>query len=142
MKIGPLLAHLGELETAYAGALRQAAQRHKGDHDVYHQCRTFALVADGTADTLAPLRQRYDGKAEWRIVIPSAGETLLEELRSLYLFAHEVAVTWNMAQQAAKAVRDPELEEFAGEFHSKTETQAKWFLTRIKVGAPQALVVA
>ena len=36
-------------------------------------------------------------------------KVLLEELRSLYLLAHEVAVTWVMAQQAAKAARDAEL---------------------------------
>jgi hypothetical protein len=65
----------------------------------------------------------------------------LEELRALYLLAHEVAVTWAMALQAAKAARDAELKEVAGDCHIEAETQAKSFLTRIKVGAPQALVV-
>ena len=66
---------------------------------------------------------------------------LLEELRALYLVALEVAVTWSMALQAAKAARDAELKEVADLCHTEAETQAKWFLTRIKVGAPQALVV-
>ncbi len=66
---------------------------------------------------------------------------LLEELRALYLLAHEVAVTWAMALQAAQAARDAELKEVAGDCHTEAETQAKWFLTRIKTGAPQALVV-
>jgi hypothetical protein len=47
-----------------------------------------------------------------------------------------------MAQQAAKAARDTDLKETAGERHTEADIEAKWFLTRIKVGAPQALVVA
>jgi hypothetical protein len=47
-----------------------------------------------------------------------------------------------MAAQAAKAARDQELLALATECQSETEMQAKWFTTRIKTGAPQALVVA
>ena len=46
-----------------------------------------------------------------------------------------------MASQAAKAARDEELKLLATECHSETDMQSKWFLTRIKTGAPQALVV-
>ena len=99
------------------------------------------MVADRAVKKLGPLRQRYDGKAEWTTPSARHGKVLLEELRALYLLADEVAVTWTMAQQAAKAARDTELNEVAGDSHTEADTQAKWFLTRIKVGAPQALVV-
>ena len=46
-----------------------------------------------------------------------------------------------MALQAAKAARDQELFTVATDAQSETELQAKWFTTRIKTGAPQALVV-
>ena len=46
-----------------------------------------------------------------------------------------------MAVQAAKAGRDPDLLALATACQSETEAQAKWFTTRIKTGAPQALVV-
>jgi hypothetical protein len=141
MKIGPLLAHLDELEMAYAETLRQSAERYSEEEDVFHQCLTFAVTADQAATRLAPLRQRYRGKAEWRTVCPGHGKMLLEELRSLYLLAHEVAATWTMALQAAKAARDAELKEVADDRYAETEMQAKWFLTKIKTGAPQALVV-
>lgn len=140
MKIGPLLAHLDELEMAYAETLRQWAERYS-EEDVYHQCLTFAVTADQAATRLAPLRQRYRGEAEWKTVSPGHGQMLLEELRSLYLLAHEVASTWIMALQAAKAVRDAELKQVADDRYTETETQARWFLTKIKTGAPQALVV-
>jgi len=142
MKIGPLLAHLDQLEAAYAEALRESAGRFAQEHDVFHQCLTFATAADRAVERLGPLRERYAGKADWQVAPARGGEVLLEELRRLYLLAHEVAVTWTMAEQAAKAARDAELKQVAGELHTEADTQAKWFLTRIKVGAPQALVVA
>jgi hypothetical protein len=142
MKIGPLLAHLDELEAGYADALRASASRFEEEHDLFHQCLTFATVADRAVERLRPLRERYAGKAEWDVTSAPHGTVLLEELRGLYLLAHEVAVTWTMAEQAAKAARDAELKLIAGELHTEADTQAKWFLTRIKVGAPQALVVA
>ena len=46
MKVGQLLAHMEELEAALAADLRAAAERHRDDHDVYHQCHTFAVTAD------------------------------------------------------------------------------------------------
>jgi len=57
------------------------------------------------------------------------------------LRAQESATTGVMAAQAAKAARDQELLSLASECHAETEAQAKWFTTRIKTGAPQALVV-
>lgn len=141
MRIGQLLAHLDELETAYAEALQESAQRHRDEADVYHQCLTFALAADAAATDLAPLRQRYQGASEWTSTAVGHGETLLEELRTLHLLAQGVAVTWAMADQVAKAARDAELEETANDRHTEVDAQAKWFLTRIKTSVPQALVV-
>jgi hypothetical protein len=45
-----------------------------------------------------------------------------------------------MAGQAALAARDGQLLETVSECHTETELQVKWLTTRIKVGAPQALV--
>ena len=46
-----------------------------------------------------------------------------------------------MAGQAAQAARDAELLETVTRCHTETELQVKWLTTRIKVAAPQALVV-
>ena len=59
MKLGQLLAHLEELEAALAADLRAAAERHRDDHDVYHQCHTFAVTADKRVEALGPLK--HDG---------------------------------------------------------------------------------
>jgi hypothetical protein len=143
MRIGPLLAHLRELETGLAAELRQAADRHRDDHDIYHQCHTFAVTADKRVEKLGPTAERHDGQAVWRTAVADgSGDDLLEDLRTLCLRAHESALTWVMAAQAAKAARDQELLALATECQSETEMQAKWLTTRIKTGAPQALVVA
>ena len=142
MKIGPLLAHLRQLETGLAAELRAAAERHPDDQDVYHQCQTFAVSADKRAQMLDPLTGRYGGQAAWKTAIGAGSDDLLEDLRTLYLRMQESAITWVMAAQAAKAARDQELLTLATECQSEAEVQAKWLTTRIKTGAPQALVVA
>jgi hypothetical protein len=142
MRIGPLLAHLHELEDSLAAELRIAAERHRDDHDVYHQCHTFALAADKRLEKLQPLEQRYGGQAEWTTATRAGSEDLLQDLRTLYLRAVEDAITWTMAAQAAKAARDKDLLALATECAAELDVEAKWFTTRIKTGAPQALVVA
>ena len=138
MSIEPLLAHLHELETGLGAELRAAAERQRGEHDIYHQCQTFALAADKRAKKLRP---RADGHPEWTTSLREGGGDPLEELRVLYLRTQEVAITWTMAAQGAKALRDSNLLELATECQSESETQAKWFTTRIKTAAPQALTV-
>jgi Lon protease-like protein len=141
VKIGPLLAHLHELETELAAELRAAAERHRGEHDVYHQCQTFALAADKRVQRLDLLERCYDGSSEWTTAVGEGSDDLLRELRTLYLRAQEVAITWTMASQAAKALRDRDLLTLATECQSEPEAQAQWFTTRIKVAAPQAIVL-
>jgi len=142
MKLGQLLAHLDQLETALGAELRAGAERHRDDHDVYHQCHTFAVTADKRLQSLGPFKERYEGKAVWSTALGDGSADLLEDLRTLYLRSQEVAMTWVMAGQAAKAARDVELLLLTTECQTETEVQAKWFTTRIKTGAPQALVVA
>ncbi len=142
MKIGSLLAHLQTLESGNAKRLREAAERHRDEQDVYHQCQTFAATVDKRLQKLEPLAQRYGGSPAWSSAVGDAGEELLPHLRTLYLAAQECTTTWTMAAQAAKAARDQELLTVATEAQTETEIQAKWFLTRIKTSAPQALVVA
>ena len=139
MKLGPLLTHLRDLETALGEQLRAAAQRHRDDHDVYHQCHTFAVTADKRADKLARFTEGPDGTA-WTTAVGEGSDDLLEELRTLYLRAQETAITWTMLAQAAKASRNQDLLTLAGECQMEPEMQAKWFMTRIKASAPQTLV--
>ncbi|HEY7792552.1 MAG TPA: hypothetical protein VIA10_00945 [Gaiellaceae bacterium] len=161
MKIGPLLARLHELETDFAEELRALGERHAADHDVFHQCHTFALQCERHAAALQPVAARYgedvgdEGPGFWSGLLESARRTasaslgrvpessllLLRDLRTLFLQAEECSITWVMAGQAAQAARDQELLDVVRTCHQETEIQVKWFVTRIKVASPQALVV-
>lgn len=141
MRLGQLLAHLQALETGLAAQLQAAAGRHRDEHDVYHQCHTFALAARQRAAGLEPFAVRYAGVAEWPSAVAAGSGVLLEDLRALSLGVREAAITWTMVVQAAKALRDPELLAVATECHAGAAMQARWFETRIKTAAPQALAV-
>ena len=162
MKVGPLLERLHELETELAEDYRALGERHAADHDVYHQCHSFAKQAEAHASALAPLAERYGrtvdddvGPDLWSGLLerarrlgsealgrqPEGGLLLLRDLRALLLAAEEVSITWVMAGQAAKAARDAELLAAVSGCHVEVELQVKWLTTRIKVAAPQALVV-
>jgi hypothetical protein len=161
MKVGPLLSRLHELETDLADELRALGERHAADHDVYHQCHTFAGQCERHAAALEPVAARYgedvdgEGPGFWsgllessrRAVSASVGRVpdssllLLRDLRTLFLHAEECSITWVMAGQAAQAARDEELLALVRECHPETEIQVKWFVTRIKTASPQALVV-
>jgi hypothetical protein len=161
MKIGSLLARLHELETDLADELRALGERHAADHDVFHQCHTFALQCERHSAALQPVAARYgeevddEGPGFWSGIlesarraastsvgrVPESGLLLLRDLRKLFLQAEECSITWVMAGQAAQAARDQELLDVVRVCHQETEIQVKWFVTRIKVGSPQALVV-
>lgn len=162
MKIGPVLARLHELEGDLAEDLRALGERHAADHDVYHQCHAFAASCEERARRLVPHAERYGksvvddtGPDFWSGLLESArhrasellGRTpqasllLLRDLRTLFLAYEEVSITWVMVGQAAQAARDPALLDLVTDCHSECQLELKWFVTKIKVGSPQALVV-
>jgi hypothetical protein len=151
VKLGPLLTGLRELEVALAEEYRTTGERHTADHDVHHQCQSFALQCERHAEALDPHAARYGENegAVWsmlfesplRLAAAADGLVLLRDLQALLLAAEEASITWVIAGQAALAARDAQLLDTVTECHTETELQVKWLTTRIKVGAPQALVV-
>ena len=141
MKLANLLEHLVTLERSLATALRAAGERRPRDHDVYYQCLVFARSADARAARLEPLARLHEGRDEWDSPVVEGSDDLLGELRALALALRGVALTWTMVEQAAKALRDPELLACASESASDATGEADWFLTRIKTAAPQALTI-
>jgi hypothetical protein len=160
-QLASLLARLHELETELAEGYRTIGERHAADHDVYHQCESFARAAEERARKLAPHAERLgatvdedDGPDLWSGMLerarrassallggaPQASLLLLRDLRQLLLAAEEVSIHWMLAGQGAQAARDVELLALTTECHTEIETQVKWFTTRLKVAAPQALL--
>jgi hypothetical protein len=139
VKLADAVARLQAAERALADDFRELSERHAAEHDVHHQAKTLATQCDAHAERLAPIVERYgsgDGGIERRAF---SGE-LLDDLRELYVAAHETLIMWIIAGQGAKAARDKELLQLTQELQPESDLHMKWALTHIKVSAPQALV--
>jgi hypothetical protein len=139
VKLAEAVARLQAAERALADDFRELSELHVAEHDVHHQAKTLAIECDAHAGRLASIVERYgssDGGVDRRAF---SGE-LLDDLRELYLAAHETLIMWIIAGQGAKAARDKELLQLTQELQPETDLHMKWALTHIKVSAPQALV--
>lgn len=161
MWIGRLLRVLRDSELMLAEELRRAGERHAADPDVHRVSQTLAAQCEAHAERLVSVAGRFgedlrgpyetgvlDGvlqtvrhmQSELVERTSSAGLLLLRDLRTLYVTACEVEVTWLLVHEAARTARDAELEQLAAECREETATQLQWLRTRLQEAAPQALV--
>jgi hypothetical protein len=138
-------------EQVLAESFRLVATGHAHVADVHHLCLTLAEMCDEHRRQLAPLVERYgeqdvDEPERLRAdALPQAREGevgLLRDLQDLHLLATLVKSTWMVIGQGAQGLRDDELLEIASASEGDVERQLTWLTTRIKVTAPQALIVA
>jgi len=138
-------------EHVLADSLRIVGEGHARVADVYHLCGVLATWSDGHRRRLEPVVARYgeeDVEEPERLrgdSLPEArsGEIgLLRDLQDLHLLATLVKSTWLVVAQGAQGLRDEELLEIATASLADTERQLTWLTTRMKVSAPQALIVA
>jgi hypothetical protein len=165
VKLHLALDDVQRAEMDLAAQLRRLAEHHATEHDVYHLGHALAEQCAEHVVRLRPFVERYhahtvdavDGgdpsstgiveslrqraaAALGRVEI--AGLALLRDLRDTYLTAQLVEIDWAILEQAAKAVRDPELLAVVSMCHEQAEHTAKWLRTRIKVGAAQVLATS
>ncbi|HST47772.1 hypothetical protein [Jatrophihabitans sp.] len=142
-------------EQTLAESFVTVGQGHQVEADVYHTCQSLAKLSLAHLEKLTPVVARYgeqrhgddveepdrlhaDGVAEVR----SGAVGLLRDLQDLYLLATLVDTTWTVVYQAAQGARDSELMEISQQCMGETTKQLKWLQTRMKISAPQALLVA
>ncbi|WP_211238308.1 hypothetical protein [Deinococcus pimensis] len=151
MHVGNYLGLVHGSETRLVDALTKVSEHHGDEPDVFQTCQLLARWSRGHIEQLAPLVEKY---REQRNPEPDAlekalfhgprsgGLGLVRDLHDLWLLANEVQLCWTVLEQAAQALRDEELEGVCQNCARETKRQVKFFLTRIKQAAPQALVVA
>jgi hypothetical protein len=162
MKVDRALDQLEDSEAELAEQLRQLAERHAAEHDVYHRGHSLAALSAERTERLRPFTERYgarppDGEAPASSGIvdavrriasdvlgraEAAGMLLLADLRTTYLIAQRVEIDWAILLQAAKAVRDGELVSVVESGREEAERSAAWLRTRIKESAPQVLATS
>jgi hypothetical protein len=151
MQLAHYLSLLERAQRRLAAAFREVGEGHRDEADVLHLCRRLAEQCDAHAERLAPVRRRYaDGGG------PEPGELhsdlfhgprdgplgLLRDLHDLYLMASECELVWTVVGQAARGARDGELVAVVEACEAETAMQRTWVRSRMRVAAPQALVVA
>jgi hypothetical protein len=138
-------------EKILADSLRAVGTGHARAADVFHTCHLLAGMSDQHRERLAPAVQRYgedDVEEPERLHAQGLAQTrsgeigLLRDLQDLHVLATLVQTTWTVIAQGAQGLRDRELLEIANTSNAETSRQLTWLNTRMKVAAPQALIVA
>ena len=151
MYVSEYLGLLHGSEQALADSLRTVADHHGDEPDILQTCQLLASWSDSHVAAIAPILDRYlekreDEPEDLREDLfrgPRTGAlALIRDLHDLWLLANEVKLCWTILDQAARALRDTELETIGAKLLAETERQMSWLMTRIKQAAPQALVVA
>lgn len=151
MHVGNYIGLVQSSEQQLAKAFAQVADHHGDEPDIYQVCQTLSGWSQQHVTDLQPLVDRYaatkndepDRLSQTLFEEPrSGGLALLRDLHDLYLLASEVELCWVVLLQAARGLRDQELESRCEEFDRTTKRQITWLMTRIKQAAPQTLIVA
>jgi len=144
------LALIDSAEKELGNAFLEVAGRHAREPEIWETAALLAQWSAGHRARLRTFRGRYGpGRDPGPRKLARAlfggkrrgGIGLLRDLQDLSVLAHFVHVGWSSAVQAAKALRDRELEDAIGEMGAETDRQIAWLRTAIAVNAGQALAV-
>lgn len=151
MHVANYLALLQNSEQQLVDALLTVATHHGDEPDIYTTCKLLASWSGTHIEALDPLIDRYaEQKSEEPEQLstalfhePRTGSlALLRDLHDLWLLANEVNLCWMVLSQAAKALRDQDLQAACDREGEQTQRQISWLRTRIQQAAPQLLVAS
>jgi hypothetical protein len=151
MHLANYLGYLHQTELDLAEGYRKVGEAHSQEADIYHLTHTLAKQCEAHAESLEPFVDSYGEEKpeepeqlyhEFFDQTRSGSLGLLRDLQDLYLMAGACDISWTMIGQAAQGLRDRELLEVVESCEGETYNQLKWIRTRMKVAAPQTLIVA
>jgi anaerobic selenocysteine-containing dehydrogenase len=137
-------------EMALADALEAVAEAHSPEPDIYNECRMLAGWNRAELQNLRMIIELYGEAQESepdrlrRAVSPKLRNTalgLVRDLHDCWILVQETRMSLIVLDQAAKALRDGEMQALVERVMQHNDRQAAWLQTRIKQAAPQALVV-
>ena len=151
MHLANYLGYLHQTELDLADGYRKVGEAHAQEADVYHITHTLGKQCEAHAEKLKPFVDSYGEEKpeepeklyhEFFSQTRSGSLGLLRDMQDLYLMASACDIAWTMIGQAAQGLRDRELLEVVNSCEGETYNQMKWIRTRMKVAAPQTLIVA
>ncbi len=151
MYLANYLGYLRQTELDLAEGYRNIGEAHSQEADVYYLAHTLAMQCETHAQKLKPFVDSYGEEKpeepeklyhEFFEQTRSGSLGLLRDMQDLYLMASACDIAWTMVGQAAQGLRDRELLEVVNSCEMETANQMKWIRTRMKIAAPQTLIVA
>lgn len=141
---------LQESERRLVKEFNQLAQTHENEPDIGTLSRLFASWSENAAQALQPFFERYDKSLIGELqhlddapLLPRKQGSfhLLRHLHDLWLMVNESLISIDVLDQAAKALRNSQLEETLSHIRQQNQRQSVWLRTRIRQAAPQTLIV-
>ena len=151
MYLANYLGYLRQTEIDLVEGYRNIGEAHAQEADVYYLTHTLAKQCETHAEKLKPFVDSYGEEKpeepeklyhEFFEQTRSGSLGLLRDMQDLYLMASACDIAWTMVGQAAQGLRDRELLEVVNSCEMETANQMKWIRTRMKIAAPQTLIVA
>jgi hypothetical protein len=139
-------------EQQLAKAFSKVARLHQNEPEIYYMCLMLAMWSIEHARDVLPFKKKYTWPESSTTATerlnpaisddPQNGElNLLHDLHGLWLQTKEIEICWSVLLQAAKTIRDEELETACASMAKETKRQSDWLISRVKKAAPQILVV-
>jgi hypothetical protein len=150
MQLPIYLGLVKNAEEQLALAFEMIGKKHATDIEVLHGCKLLSRWSKDHVENLKLQIEKYGEKnidepkhlASVLLKTKMGSLALLRDLHGLWLLACEVEMCYMIIPQAAKALRDKELELMCEQFCEYTNRQKAWLQTKIRNSASQILVVA
>ena len=150
MQLATYLGLVKNAEKQLALAFEMIAKKHSTDIEVLHSCKLLSRWSKDHVENLKMQIEKYGQKkadepkhlASVLLKTKMGSLGLLRDLHGLWLLVCEVEMCYIIVSQAAKALRDKDLELMCEQFCEYANRQKIWLQTKIKNSASQTLVVA
>jgi hypothetical protein len=137
-------------EEQLANSFEYVGKTHATDIDVLQACKLLASWSKDHVENLISQIEKYateknDAPKNLTSIHFKAGTGALDlfrDLHGLWLLTCDVEMCYIIISQAAKALRDKDLELACEQFCTYSNRQKAWLQTKIKTSASQVLVVA
>ena len=151
MHIGRYINLVHKTEVDLVKAFKLVASAHGDEVDVYQTCMLLSswsqTLADDSEKFVHKYKEEHDEEPDrlTTTLLKKARKgsmALLRDLHDVYLIVTEVDICCTILKQAATGLRDKELLSLCEEIERQSKRQLAWLQTRMKMAAPQILIVA